>query len=125
MRPEEIAAWAALARDVLLPLAGLIVALMLKRKYGIEVDMKNREKLQSIALDAVAYAEQMGRSRHHSTDNTAEGKKDAAMEYASPQVKPGEQKQVAKQIEAELGKLTSGITPLQQTTVPIVSAGPV
>jgi len=37
-----------------------ILALFLKKKWGIEIDAQNKEKIRELALDAVSYAEEFG-----------------------------------------------------------------
>lgn len=114
----DLGPWIAIVRDLVLTLVPLILAAVLKKKFGLDIEVKRtelekkkQELISTVVNKGIAYAEQLAASPlHPSTPNEPGAKNQAALEYSAPRLSP--EVDVAKEIEAELGKQRLGVGPV-------------
>jgi hypothetical protein len=97
--------WIPIFRDIVIPLAVALVAGVLSRKFGIEIKEAKRQRLSSIAFDAIMYAWQLSRSKLDPTPDTDEARQEKAREFGFPKVSDAERKELIELMESWIGKL--------------------
>jgi len=109
MQPHEIAPWVAVIRDLVLTIVPLIIGAVLKKKYGLEIDLKATQQRQALAQDGIGYAAQFARATEDIAIADGPKLKDKALQFVATQAPKADLDKMSSQIEAELGKRSKGV----------------
>lgn len=108
MEEQSLLVWLSIVREVVIPLAVIFVAVLLKRKYGIEIDLKKTEQISTVAFDSIMIAKEAAHSPKDPTPNTPEGINQKALKVGLAQLKETDRAQLMNQLEAWVSKINMG-----------------